>query len=390
MTKYSFATALAKFDACGYNTTCELVSVNGGKMTVRCLEHGHEFVRDNVILNKPQKKLRCPECHKRNVAAMLEWYAAGHSTVECAEKFGMTKAQVTNYAMKHGVSGGIYKAEAVRRMQANNGTAKGNATQMRRAAERIRKRVELHGFYMFDEWRGRGNVYRVRCRKCGHEFELTDSTLKNCRFKCPECPDPLNELKEAVREMRGTIAAIKRATAEARATLDKLDAWAAGEYSRYKDTLEAHAPQVATCRHCGGRWVHWTTTRGGYRKWVPPAYCSRRCRVKANSKSSEVSHRLKKHGNGDAPRDVIHLRDLYERDGGICQICGEPCDWNDCVRLPDGTILRVGRRYPTIDHIIALANGGTHTWDNVQLAHHHCNCVKGARNYLHMPLGSVL
>lgn len=394
MTKYSDATARSRFDACGYSKTCEFVRISDpkkGKFLARCKTCGHEFVRDNVILNKPQKKLRCPECHERNVSAMLEWYAAGHSTAECAEKFGMTKAQITNYAMRHGVSGGIDKAEAVRRMQSNSGTAKGNATQMKRAAACISRNVMLHGFEMLDEWRGHGKTYRVRCTRCGCEFELNDFTLKNCRFKCPECPDPFDGLREAVKEMRGTLAAIERAIAEARATFDKLDDWVTGEYSWRKDTLEAHTPQMATCRHCGGRWVYWPiVTQGGYRRRVPPAYCSRRCRVKANRQPSNVVSRLNKYGNGDAPRDVIHLRDLYVRDGGICQICGEPCDWSDCVRLTDGAMLRVGSRYPTIDHIIALANGGTHTWDNVQLAHHHCNCVKGARNYFHMPLGSML
>lgn len=32
--------------------------------------------------------------------------------------------------------------------------------------------------------------------------------------------------------------------------------------------------------------------------------------------------------------------------------------------------------YPTIDHIVAMANGGGHTWDNVQLAHAICNSYK--------------
>jgi 5-methylcytosine-specific restriction endonuclease McrA len=34
---------------------------------------------------------------------------------------------------------------------------------------------------------------------------------------------------------------------------------------------------------------------------------------------------------------------------------------------------------PTVDHIIPLARGGSHTWDNVQLAHHLCNSLKGDR-----------
>ena len=33
--------------------------------------------------------------------------------------------------------------------------------------------------------------------------------------------------------------------------------------------------------------------------------------------------------------------------------------------------------YPSIDHTVPVSKGGTHTWDNVQLAHFYCNRVKG-------------
>lgn len=31
---------------------------------------------------------------------------------------------------------------------------------------------------------------------------------------------------------------------------------------------------------------------------------------------------------------------------------------------------------PSIDHVIALKNGGNHVWSNVQLAHAICNIIK--------------
>ena len=40
-----------------------------------------------------------------------------------------------------------------------------------------------------------------------------------------------------------------------------------------------------------------------------------------------------------------------------------------------------GNNYPTIDHVIPLAKGGMHSWDNVRLAHHNCNSIKGDRLY---------
>lgn len=66
----------------------------------------------------------------------------------------------------------------------------------------------------------------------------------------------------------------------------------------------------------------------------------------------------------------ISLKKLVERDGGICQICGKAVDYSD---IKNGHIRKF---YPTLDHIIPLSKGGTHTWNNVQLAHMMCNAGK--------------
>lgn len=68
--------------------------------------------------------------------------------------------------------------------------------------------------------------------------------------------------------------------------------------------------------------------------------------------------------------DAITLKALVKRDNGICKICGKPTDDSD---ITNG---HIGRMYPTLDHIIPLSKGGSHTWDNVQLAHMHCNAGK--------------
>ena len=68
--------------------------------------------------------------------------------------------------------------------------------------------------------------------------------------------------------------------------------------------------------------------------------------------------------------ESITLKALIERDAGVCRICGKSVDEND---ITNG---HIGRLYPTLDHIIPLSRGGTHTWDNVQLAHMACNSGK--------------
>lgn len=71
---------------------------------------------------------------------------------------------------------------------------------------------------------------------------------------------------------------------------------------------------------------------------------------------------------------TILLEDLYERDNGVCWLCGKNCDWSD-YEIVDETFV-AGNQYPSIDHVIPLAKGGTHTWDNVKLAHRICNSIK--------------
>ena len=44
--------------------------------------------------------------------------------------------------------------------------------------------------------------------------------------------------------------------------------------------------------------------------------------------------------------------------------------------MNDNNVFMAGNDYPTIDHIKPISKGGTHTWDNVQLAHFHCNSIK--------------
>lgn len=74
----------------------------------------------------------------------------------------------------------------------------------------------------------------------------------------------------------------------------------------------------------------------------------------------EHKRRMRRRGNGS--RETYTRKEIFERDGWVCQICGSPVAEN-----------------PTIDHIIPLIRGGNDAPSNVQLAHFSCNASKGAR-----------
>jgi len=69
-----------------------------------------------------------------------------------------------------------------------------------------------------------------------------------------------------------------------------------------------------------------------------------------------------------AKGDDIKPLVLFEFFGWICFLCGEKVDKR--LRFPNW-------RAATIDHVVPLSKGGTHTWGNVVPAHAKCNWDKG-------------
>ncbi len=56
----------------------------------------------------------------------------------------------------------------------------------------------------------------------------------------------------------------------------------------------------------------------------------------------------------------VSIADIYDRDGGICQICHKP----------------VERSKASLDHILPLVHGGTHEPRNVRVTHLRCNITR--------------
>lgn len=75
--------------------------------------------------------------------------------------------------------------------------------------------------------------------------------------------------------------------------------------------------------------------------------------------------RALKKTNGDV--DSFDNFDVFDRDGWVCGICGEPVD--KALQWPDPMSV-------SLDHIVPLSKGGSHTLDNVQCAHLCCNMSK--------------
>lgn len=99
-------------------------------------------------------------------------------------------------------------------------------------------------------------------------------------------------------------------------------------------------------------------------------YCSDACKFRVWYPKKRAKRKAQMLGHVDPIR-------VFDRDGWKCQLCGRIAP----KRLR-GTNEPMA---PELDHIIPLAVGGQHTYENTQCAHRSCNMAKGAR-----PAGQLL
>jgi 5-methylcytosine-specific restriction endonuclease McrA len=98
--------------------------------------------------------------------------------------------------------------------------------------------------------------------------------------------------------------------------------------------------------------------------------CSDECRRSAKRAVTSRQGAIRRGRIADG--DKIDPVRVFERDKWRCHLCG--------------VLTLVGKRgtkhprAPEVEHIIALADGGTHTWGNVACACRACNGAKGARS----------
>lgn len=139
---------------------------------------------------------------------------------------------------------------------------------------------------------------------------------------------------------------------------------------------------VGRCGICGVAFVSPTADGPNVRM------CSADCRAEAKRTHSRIKERTRdvprrvlyaeSYAVNDARRRAVTLEavevfsraEIAERDGWICQLCGDPVD--PTLEWPEPMS-------QSLDHKTPLAKGGSHTRENCQLAHLRCNLAKGDR-----------
>lgn len=268
---------------------------------------------------------------------------AGKVSSEIREELGISAKNISRIAEAIGLPFSEEEKERSFLMGLEKSHAKqfGNADERRAATKRF---IEDN----FSEWEYVDGVKRsgpvtLRCRFCGLVKEFAGETVRSsATLKCPECVRLSHERAEENRRAE----AIAKQEERERSKKEKF--W----------RQDFKQIEFKTCERCGA--IH--TERG--------KFCSDLCRRRAQYARSE--NRVKRAAQID---NSITLEKLYKRDSGTCWLCGGKCNYKD-HRVDGLGVFIVGPTYPSIDHVFPLAKGGSHTWDNVRLAHHYCNTLK--------------
>ncbi len=114
--------------------------------------------------------------------------------------------------------------------------------------------------------------------------------------------------------------------------------------------------RTAECPKCGQRFK----TRA-----ARPGYCLT-CQDERRAGHAR-ERRVERYG---AETEPYTKREIFNRDGWTCQICGKPCRRDVNGRHPEGA---------TVDHIVPFSKGGNDLKSNVQCAHLRCNLSKASK-----------
>lgn len=167
------------------------------------------------------------------------------------------------------------------------------------------------------------------CSDCGLGFKTTSSG-----GLCEACKVRRKEVWSVIRRLDGELRRIERAIDRAERLAIRL------------------AMQSRSCKGC---------TKPLHEKGA--RMCPDCRRIKKRSDKTHTS-RARRYG---CERETVINSVVFDRNGWLCQQCG--CE---CIK-PDGDW---NPRWATLDHIVPLSRGGSHTYANTQLLCSQCNTAK--------------
>ena len=211
-------------------------------------------------------------------------------------------------------------------------------------ARRIRNR---------ERWRKQNpdwnKIITKECEHCNKTYEIQGRYASQSRYCSNECQQAYYSRQKGHKPMEEYLKELEQQKEERQVKLEE-------EREQQLSNLK--------CIECGG--IFKGTS-------LHQKLCSAECSRVRRNKQQRLCKDKRSNDDNNIDKD-ISLETLYKRDRGICYICGGKCDFKDHTQI--NGYFTAGPNYPSIDHIIPVARGGMHAWDNVKLAHRHCNSMK--------------
>lgn len=197
---------------------------------------------------------------------------------------------------------------------------------------------------------GRG-VPRV-CPSCGREFLANCSSQKTCGRECARKPQstPIFIHSCPVCEtLFVTPNPIVRNCVQHRG-------------ANYANRKRTGGLVTKACPNCGDQFSFTHTGSALSRR-----RCSN-CRIESKRRQRHRARDRRRTRTRAQWVEDVNRSDLYERDGWICGICGDPVDQHADPQTDWA---------PSLDHVVPLSQGGDHSYANSRTAHRWCNSVRG-------------
>lgn len=219
-------------------------------------------------------------------------------------------------------------------------------------------------------------MYNYTCIECGREVSV--KSKKGNPKRCGECRKRLGYCDYYYEHQKEISDSRKRKTKERLGSIEKKCAMCGKKFSPERTSAQKYCSnkcmrcanqdrldqecKIEGCDRpvrargmCSMHWRRWARATGREKN---PEWDERRRR-------NYERRRARKKSNGVVD-DFTNL-EVFERDNWFCGICGLKVD---------GTLAWPDPMSASLDHIVPLSRGGSHTLDNVQCAHLVCNTRK--------------
>ena len=217
-------------------------------------------------------------------------------------------------------------------------------------------RLQCQGFEYISGYVNYYSIVRVKCVECGEVQEKKYKAIIGGAL-CDKC----QAIRKEKRRQEGEQKRQEREREREQKRQEKVKQQEKAQKERlYKAAEQGVQMQFKICPVCNEIYY-------GREK-----YCSAQCRKRQKYRNKDAKRRARI--RAQIVSKDISLQRLYARDKGKCYLCGDMCKWDDCEYTDNAFI--AGNLYPSIDHVIPLVKGGTHSWGNVRLAHRICNSLK--------------